>query len=246
MVKMNWLLVLALMSSCVAEADTSSIESYAIVPTLHGYTVPVVSTSPVSPADTLTGDHVITMMWTQGTSSPTHTVEAGYTLLYRRTLNDGTKDGVLSAAYRVATQDGAVAQDAFVIVGGTSGQTSVATVAVSGVNYLSATGAGSTSNSAPNPPPYGQGTMYGDWIVLGVGGWQITVDSSTVADITADGTGFTMLAQNAATSHKTHMAIMHREYLGLSYNTVDPAPFTDNVVPNGAAALTIGLRGIYP
>lgn len=235
-------LSLLFLVACVAEFDTSVTSSEVV--TLRDYTVPAVSTSAASPAGTLAGDMVITVVWSQGTVVPTHTLNAGYTQIQSRPVSDGTTSGRLSAAYRYASADGPVAETPYTIANATTGQTSTATLAYDGVWFVGVSSVATTSSSAPNPPSYGQGTMYGNWIVLGIGAWQIKNATSTVASISnlgGDG-GYTLLTQTPSASHVTHMAIESREYLGLLNNTVDPNPFDDNVTSNSAAAMTIGLR----
>ncbi len=242
---MKILTVLFLILAAGCEPPSYSTESSGLTsspPVIEGFTQPIVSTTVTSPSETQVGDWVITAVWSQGTTIPVHTLQAGYTLIASRQIDDGKFDGRLSLAYRIAAVDGAEAQTPFVITGATAGQTTMNTVAMSGVEFRGFANAYSTSSGPPWPAQYGQGTMYGDWIVITYGAWHITTSTATVASADLD---WTLLTQNAAASHRTHLALESHEFLGLSFNSVLPPPFIDNATPNGTVAITLAMRGAY-
>lgn len=217
-------------------------------PTYRSGTQPVLSDAGTvtSPADTVIGDLVVIFLWSQGTNIPTHTIQGGYTQIRSHSHNDGTTDGRLSVAYRVATSAGAQAYTPYTISGATAGQTCVGCIVITTDTYsllasFPQNSSTLTTSGVPNPPSIGPATgypLYGDYLVLAIAAWHVTTAGSTT---TTQPTNYTERLDAPTGSHVTHLAVATRALTGLSNSTEDPGAFADNVTPNGSVSMTIGI-----
>src|SRR5688572_8152388 len=83
-------------------------------------TAATATNSPSSPASTEVGDCVIVVHWTRGgAGEPTHTKQSGFEEIRSHAHNDGSTDGRLSVAYKIATSSGANAYNTYVSNTGT-------------------------------------------------------------------------------------------------------------------------------
>ncbi|MBA3455945.1 MAG: hypothetical protein H0T42_22800 [Deltaproteobacteria bacterium] len=152
--------------------------------TIYGVqTAPSSTLAPTSHTSTGVGDLVIVMSFTRSTSGvPTHTLQAGFTLLTSQALDDGNDDARLSVAYRVATAAGAQTNQAFVASGGT-GLTSFSGITVINAGHYdlantSATSAvNATNNVGPDPSSI---TVTVPSAVIALGAWRMSA-SDTVS-----------------------------------------------------------------
>jgi formylglycine-generating enzyme required for sulfatase activity len=198
------------------------------------HTAPSATDAPVSNAATQVGDLVIVTTWTRGTAGiPTHTLQAGFTQIRTQDLNDGSLDGKLSIAYRVATVAGAQTNRAYITGGGTSySSLTVLKVGNFDLGNILSNSTSSTGNGAPNPPD--AGTLTAPSVVLAIGAWHLA--GNTVA--VSPPTGYTELGELAG-SNVGELSIA-AQILGASGNP-DPGAFGDNVSPNGTASATIAI-----
>ena len=198
--------------------------------------VPTAATAtlaPTSNAATQVGDLVVVTTWSPTTTNgiPTHTIQAGFTQIISQTLDDGNDDGRLSVAYKVATAAGAQTYQAYTSSG-------VAGADFSGINVIKAgryditnivsAGTSSTGNGTPNPPAV---TLNGASTVLAIGAWNLAAAGATT--VGAPGNGFSAEYDIAAS--------VRGELATAVGSNADPGGFTDNVTPNGTAAVTIGF-----
>lgn len=212
-------------------------------PTYKNFTQAVLSDTGTvtSPSDTAIGDLVICIVWSQGTNIPTHTIAATFTQVRSHSHDDGTTDGRLSVATKVATVAGAQSYAAFTIAGATAGQTCAAIITVTGANTTNPAGwaQNSTTNTGNQPPdpPSITGLNY-DVLTLAIAGWQVTTAGATSATVM---TSYTLRVNGPTASHVTHLAVSTRALTALNNATEDPAAYGDNVTPNGTAAMTIAI-----
>lgn len=220
-----------------------------IAPTVRGVTAPVISTgAATTPASTQVGDLVLFFVWSQGANSATltHTLQSGFTEIRQHAHDDGTTDGRLSVAYRVATATGANAHTPFVIANATANQTTIGIVVLTvGTFDVSSLPPGNsstlTTNAVPNPPIIpSAGTLTGAYRVFAIGAWHVTTAATTAATVMAN---YAIDTQMANTSHVTHLAIASRA-VTLAAGTEDPGAWGDNVAPNGSVSMTIAVRGV--
>ena len=212
-------------------------------PVLKNFTQAQNATAPVSPSDTAIGDLVIFLLWSQGTAIPTHTLQAGFTLIRNHNHDDGTTDGRLTVTCRVATVAGAQSYTPMTASGYTVPQASWGVVTVTGADtfvvdpsaWVQGSFTDATAN-APNPPSLSG--LTGDMLILAIGAWHVTTAGSTSATVMAN---YSLKVNGPTGSHVTHLALASREMTGLSAATEDPAIYTDNVTPNGTAAMTIAV-----
>jgi concanavalin A-like lectin/glucanase superfamily protein len=195
----------------------------------------------VAPADTAVGDLVVHFLFSQGTAVPTHTLQPGYSLIRNQGLSDSTTCGRLSVTCRVATVAGAQTYTPYSVSGHTGLVAGLITVTgadtygVQPESWVSNSGIDTTA-TAPNPPAVTP--LTGDYLVLAIAGWQVTTAGTTSATVMAS---YTLRINGPTGSHVSHLAVASREMTGLSAATEDPATYTDNVTPNGSAAMTIAI-----
>ncbi len=214
-------------------------------PLIRGTTVPVIATAGTSPAGTQVNDLVLVWYWTQGTAIPGHAVDSGngFVEILSISYNDGTTDGRLSCAYKVALLAGAQTYTAYTITNGTASQTSVGIEVLQRGTYdigSLPTSASATLTTTVVPDPPSIASLTGDFLIYATAGWHVTTGGATV--VTA-GANYTNLAQNGAASHVTHLAWASRARTGLSAASEDPPAFGDNVTPNGSASMTFAIKG---
>ena len=197
-------------------------------------TAPSATLAPTANAATQVGDLVIVFTWSiNGNGIPTHTLQAGFTEITNRSIDDGNTDGRLSVAYRVATVAGAQTYQAYT----SSGQTAVlsgiivlrsGTFDTSGI--VSATTSDTNGGNRPNPPSI---TPVSPSLVLAVGGWHFT--SSANANI-GPTTGFTEQWE-APNPSNGELSVAS----AFAARTIDPDEFSDNVTVNNSVAMTIAI-----
>ena len=87
-----------------------------IAPGYRGGTAPAAGGSTTSPAGTQVGDLVAVYTWERtGAGSPTFTLQSGngFVEIRNHTHDDGSTDGRLAIAYKIATQAGAQSYQAY-------------------------------------------------------------------------------------------------------------------------------------
>jgi len=211
-------------------------------PTIRGSTAPVSGLSTTSPAGTQIGDLVICVTWERaGAGSPTHTCDTGSGFVEIRTHahDDGSTDGRLSAAYKVATSAGANAYAAYSTGG--SGTVYTGCIVLTAGTYEVATlpknnSATQTNNAVPNPPSVTG--MTGDWLVLAIAGWHL--GSAGTGAVTSP-TNYNEVWEIAG-SADVELSMGGRALTSLSNATEDPGAFGDSVTPSATATLTLAVR----
>jgi hypothetical protein len=211
-------------------------------PPIRGSTAPVSGLSTTSPAGTQVGDLVICATWERaGAGSPTHTCQtgSGFVEINSHAHDDGSTDGRLSCAYKIATSGGANAYAAYTTGGSGTVYTGCIVLSAGGysIGTLPTSAAdSSTNNSAPNPPQVT--SLTGDYLVLAMAGWHLG-SAATVA-VTAP-TNYTETWEIAG-SADVEFSLATRALTGLSASTEDPGAFGDDVAPNGCARMTIAIK----
>lgn len=223
-------------------------------PTIRGFTNSVLSDTGTvtSPAGTQVGDLVLCFVWSQGTNAPTapaHSVQAGFTEVRSHSHNDGTTDGRLSIAGKVATVAGANSYQAYSISGATAGQTCAAIVVITTGTYETNWPIGSwfqgtvtgTGTTAPDPPAIN--ALNGDFLSLAIGAWHVTTAAATT---TTAPTSWTEQVDGPTGTHVTHLAVASRSYTAQTNVAVNPGVFVDNVTPNGTVGGHLIIPGVDP
>ena len=212
-------------------------------PTIRGSTAPVAGLSTTSHANTAVGDLVICITGEKaGAGIPTHTLQSGFTEIFSQPHNDGSTDGRLSVAYKVATSAGATAYAAYT----TDGTLTVYTgsiVITAGTYYaggspgepIASAGVTGTTNAAPDPPQITG--LDGDMLILIASFWHL---GSAGTNTVAPGANY-VEEWEVAGSADLELALATRAMTGLSASTENPPAWTDNVTPAGTSSVTIGI-----
>ena len=199
-----------------------------------------------TPADTAIGDLVVIAIWSQSTNAATltHTAQNGFTMVRSHSHDDGTTDGRLSVAVRVATAASTQSHVPFAIANATAGQTCVGLITVTGADTTTVAPGSWTQNSATNTgtqtPNLPAITLSGDVMVVGVAAWHVTTAGATLGTPPAN---YTARVNGPTGSHLTHLEIDTREMTGAS-GSEDPASHGDNVTPNGTATLIFAIPAL--
>jgi colicin import membrane protein len=216
-------------------------------PTIRGVTTPIITTAAINqPSATQVGDLVIFWLWSQAANSTTvtHTLQSGFITIRTAPHEDGTTDGRLSVAYRVADQAGTVSLTPYTVANATANQTAGGAVALTvGTFDVSSAppnnGSSLTTNAIPNPPSLTG--LTGDYRVFALSAWHTTTSAAHAATAMAN---YAIDTQMAASAHVTHLAIASRALTGLSNATEDPAAWaSDNLTPNGSISFTFAISG---
>ena len=208
-------------------------------PTIIGVTDTVVGMASTSHASTSVGDLVIVGVWERaGAGIPNHTLQAGFIELFSQSHNDGSTDGRLSVACKIATASGANSYTPYTSSVGTD-TWSCSIVLDEGtfaLHHRVATGVSTTGTTAPNPPSTGNFGVSADWLVIVFAGWHLTADQTLTP--TAP-TNYTLQADlNAADNGDLAMAT--RAITG-GPALEDPGGWADNQTPNGSAGITVAI-----
>ncbi len=197
-------------------------------------TAPSATLAPTSNAATQVGDLVIVFTFSiNGNGVPTHTLQAGFTEITNRSVDDGNTDSRMSVAYRVATAAGAQTYQAYTSTATTavlSGLIVLRSGAYNTAGILSTTAADNNGNNSPDPPSI---TPVSPSLILAVGGWHFT--SSANANVTPT-TGFTEQWE-APNPSNGELSVAS----AFASRTIDPDAFSDNVTVNNETAMTIAI-----
>lgn len=213
------------------------------VPVQRSLTQTALTLAPQSASDTEIGDLVIVWSWSQGTVIPDHTLQGGFTEIRTHSHDDGSTDGRLSCAYKVATSSGVQTYQAYTSANATANQEASGIIVIQKNTFAVGVLPVSTSTTKTNntPPDPGQLTgLTGDFKVFAIGAWHVTSAGSTA---TSPGANYNEQLDGPTGSHVTHLAVATRDLTGLSSSSEDPAAFTDNVTPNGTVSMSIALKG---
>jgi hypothetical protein len=211
-------------------------------PTVRGRTAPAAGLSTTSPAGTAVGDMVIVFTFERaGAGIPDHTLQANFVEIVTVPHNDGSTDGRLSIAYKIATSSGAVAYQAYTSSVGTETWTgceviTVGTFAATATNKgpTASAGLSQTTNAAPDPASVTLGVGR-DWLVFVAAGWH----HGSSASITPTApTNYTDLIEVAGAS-TGDLGIAQRSLSAAA--SENPGVFGDNIAPNGTVSATIGI-----
>jgi hypothetical protein len=217
-------------------------------PVERGVTAPALDDSGIatSPSGTVVDDLVLVLVWSQNNSViPTHALDGSYTEIFSHPHNDGSTDGRLSLAGKLATVAGAQTYQPYTVSDAAAGQTTATCYVLQGQTFSAistwptATTVTATGNGAPNPPTITG--LTGDFRILAIGAWHVTSAASTV---TGEPSSYTERTEGPSGSHVTHVNISARDRTGLSAASEDPGSFSDNVTPNGTVGATVAMRGV--
>lgn len=209
-------------------------------PTIHSTTTPAAGGSSTSNASTAVGDLVIVFTWERaGAGVPTHTLDSagGYVTIQSISHNDGSTDGRLSVAYKVATSNGAVAYQAYttstgspvwwtglmVLDTGTYDETTINSAQVT------ATGTG-----VPNPPNITNMVRSRDYLVAAISAWHLTASQT----LTPTHSVMT-LKENVAGAATGDVALATITQSGVE--SYDPGAWGDNQTPNGTCSVSLAV-----
>lgn len=204
-------------------------------PTIHSTTAPVAGLSSTSNANTVIGDLVIVYTFERtGAGIPTHTIVSGYTTILTHPHNDGSTDGRLSAAFKVATEDGAVAYSGWTSNVGTETWTGLLVVDKDTYSRaIRATSATQTGTAAPNPPDC-PGLQFGrDHLAVAISAWRLS-SAATVTPAHATYTLQTHIAGSATAELALATLPVTTDVLA-----INPGAYTDDVTPTGTCSITL-------
>lgn len=210
-------------------------------PTVHGSTAAVAGLSTTSPSSTIIGDLVVVYTGERtGSGIPTHTVDSGngYVEIISQQLEDGTTDGRLSVAYKIATANGAQSYTAYSSSVGTETWTGCLVVDKDtyDVDTLPpSAGTLGTGNQAPNPPQVTGLTAARFYLVICVAFWRF---SSALTNTVTVPSGFDARGDIAG-SATADVACATDELTGAT--SIDPGAWADNQAPTGTCNVTIAL-----
>jgi hypothetical protein len=217
------------------------------LPVLRGQRAPAITTGAIlQPAETLVGDLVGFYAFSQGTAIPTINAQAGFFTIRNSQHDDGTTDGRMHVAYRVATADGGASLNPFTFSGNAAGQIAGGSFAIVDGTYdvsvlPPSNGASLTTNAVPNPPALAG--LTGDYLVFALSAWHTTTSAAHSATVMPN---YSNLSQMTG-SHVIHMAIASRSLAGLVGATEDPGAWaSDNLTPNGSISFTFAIKGFTP
>lgn len=206
--------------------------------TIRNSTVGIATNAPVSPSDTQVGDLVIVFHWTRGTVGvPTHTlnVAGDFREIGTQAHDDGSTDGRLSVAYKMATSAGAVAYNAYTSNTGTD-YAGIVVLQKDTFNVTQSIVVNSSSDpgtGAADPPAIT--TPTDRCLVFAVAGYH-------------NPTATFLLSPPASYSEVWEMAGALDADLSVATRMVstagveNPGAWTDNGTPNGTCAMTFAIR----
>jgi hypothetical protein len=211
-------------------------------PTYRAGTAPVAGGSTTSPAGTAIGDLVVIYTFERlgaGTAT-TLTTDTGnnYVEIRNHFHNDGSTDGSLAVAYKIATAGGAQAYTAFTSSTGVpvwwTGCFVVQTGTYSVATLPPSDGISQTNNALPNPPAVTGLSASRDYLVAAIAAWHIS--SATVTPTAPSGYGNLLHIAGAATAELASAT------LGVTgVTSEDPGTFGDDVAPSGSAIITLAI-----
>lgn len=214
-------------------------------PWLRGSTAPVSGLSTTSPAATLIGDMVVCVTWERaGAGSPTHTLQSGFTEIRTHAHDDGSTDGRLSVAYKVATADGANVYAAYTTSGSGTVYTACyvlkkGTFSKTGILSNSVT---DTTSAAPNAPAVTSHT--GDYFHVSIVAWHLST-AATVTTTVPSNTPALVKLWDIAGSADVELAAAYLQAGEEANSTIDIGAWTDNVTPNGSCAMSISIPAVF-
>ena len=178
--------------------------------------------------------------WTRGGAGvPAHTLQSGngFVEIRSHSHNDGSTDGRLSLAYKIATSGGATTYNAYTSDTGTD---------YAGIVVLTRytfdpitigdvqTSVTQTTNAVPNPGSIV--TPVADCVVMVIAAWHLG-SAATVA--VGQPTGYAEVWEMAG-SNDVELSV--GTITVASATTEDPGAMTDDVAPNGTATITVAFR----
>lgn len=205
-------------------------------PTIHSTTTPAAGLAATSNANTAIGDLVVVFTWERaGAGVPTHTLQSGFTEIWSQGHNDGSTDGRLSVAYKVATASGAQSYQAYTSDNGTETWTGLLVIDAGTYGLpIPATGVTSTGTGAPNPPQLTGLNVAKDYLICAISAWHLSA-SQTLTPTHATYTLQTHVA-GAATGD---VAVATLGVTGVT--SEDPGAYGDNQTPNGTSSITLAI-----
>ncbi len=212
--------------------------------TVRAATAPTAVLAQTSPAGTLIGDLVICITFGRGAAGvPTHTCQTGSNFVEIRTHahDDGSTDGRLSVAYKIATQNGAQSYQAYTSsLAAGSDWTAIVVLTVGtwentalliGDQQNSAT---LTTNAVPNPPAIT--TPQTQCLVLQIAAWHF---ASSLANTAVAPSGYALVTEVAGAA-LADLAVA--QLTKAAAGTEDAAVWGDNQAPSGTVAMVIAFR----
>lgn len=207
--------------------------------TIRASTAATATNSPTSPGSTAVGDLVLVVHWTKvdGNGVPTHSIQSGFTEIRSHSHDDGSTDGRLSLAYKVADTSGANAYNAYTSSAGTDFAGIVVLTVGTWENTLVGdiqTSQTTTTNAAPNPASIT--TPQTQCLVLAIAAWHMTSAAVVTPTVSAGyGLVWEMAGSNAA-------ELVVEQKTVATATAEDPAQLADDVTPNGTCTITVAFR----
>jgi len=218
-----------------------------VTPTRRNGTAPVSGGVTASPSDTVIGDLVVVYTWERaGAGIPTHTVDTGngFVEILSHGHNDGSTDGRLSVAYKIATAGGTQNYQAYTTGTGSpswfTGCIVITKDTYSVATLPTSTGISSTTNVIPDPPAVSGLTAGFPYHIITIAAWHLG-SSLTTTPTVPSGYGNLQHISGAATSELACAS------LGVSGSTsYNPGTFGDDQAPNGTCSITFAIQGAPP
>lgn len=196
-----------------------------------------------SPAGTQVGDLVIVLVQTYSNSgtTPTHTLQPGFTEIYSVTIVDGSNRFVQSAAYKVATVAGAQSYQPYQGGGHAGNDSLVGFLVISAGTFDAANplaGTPTTTSSTTSSPPDSPAitTTVAEALVAAVGGWYYG-GSDTTTTVTNPAGYTARLSVPGAEPAELAVATLEKAVAGAE----DPGAWADNTSPLCTAAATFAI-----
>jgi hypothetical protein len=214
-------------------------------PTIHSNTAPAAGGSATSDANTAVGDLVIVFTAERaGAGVPTFTLQSGFTEIRNQPHDDGSTDGRLAVACKVATSSGAQSYQAYTTSTGSPVWWTGLMVLDAGTfdpslifraNSVTTTGTG-----APNPPACGVAATaplaLNDYLFTAVAFWHLTASQTLTPTAPSSYT----LRGNVSGAATGDVAWATRAATAFS-GAEDPAAWADNQTPNGSSGITFAV-----
>jgi hypothetical protein len=212
-------------------------------PVIRGQTAPAAGGTVTSPAGTQVGDLVIVYTFERSGASigaTTLSVNSGanFNTIRNHHHDDGTTDGSLACAWKIATQVGQQSYQGFTSSTGSPVWWTGCTVLQVGTfdtATILATSLTQTTNAIPNPATISGLTAAREYLVVAVAAWHLGSSLTNAATAPSSYTNLVQLA-GAATGD---LAIASRAVTGVT--SEDPGTFGDDQAPSGTATITFAI-----
>ena len=213
-------------------------------PTIDNTVAPVAGGAATSGAGTDIGDLVIVFTWERaGAGIPTHTLQSGFTEILSHGHNDGSTDGRLSVAFKVATSAGSVSYQAYTTSTGTPAWWTGLYILDAGTysRGILAASVTATGTGAPNPPAVLNLDSTKDYLAIAISAWHLSA-SQTLTPTAPSGYTNMVHVSGAATGDVAASSLA----IAAGVISIDPGAYADNQTPNGTCSITLAVPMASP